>query len=132
MIDLFAHIYDYLQKRKRLCFVLFFGSLLLWVIFAFQIKLQQNISDMLPDNRSVKAMNEIISKSKAAEQIIFSVKSKNTNDADADRLVAAAEQISNKISFQLREYVDTVTLQAADEMHQAVLFDIIKQNLPLF
>lgn len=131
MLDLFAHIYDYLHKRKWLWRSLFLISLSLWIALAFQVKLKQDVSDMLPDSKAIKAMNDVIGKTKASEQLIFLVSFKEHKNEGADSLIAAANSFCEVLSAQ-KEYIDTITLQPAGGGNDEAVLALFRERLPLF
>ena len=131
MLDLFAHIYDYLQKRKLLFWCLFLISFFIWIALAFQIKLKQDVSEMLPDSKAIKAMNDVVGKTKASEQLIFLISSTDSNATDADSLISAASSFSQIISKQ-KNYVDTIVLQPVGGGTDEAILELFRNNLPLF
>ncbi len=131
MLDLFAHIYDYLHRRKWLWRSLFLISFALWLFLAFQVKLKQDVSAMLPDSKALKAMNDVIGKTKASEQLLFLISFKEGNDSGADSLIAAAHSFYEILSTQ-KEYIDTITLQPAGGGTDEALLALVRKKTPLF
>jgi len=132
MLDLFANIYDYLHRRKKLCWSLFIISFLLWILLSLQIKLKQDVSDMLPNSNAIKAMNDIIGKTKAGEQVIFQMSFKDSVFADEDSLITAANEFNKLLVTKYASYIDTVILQPAGESNTEALLTLVRENLPLF
>lgn len=132
MLDLFALIYDYFHKRKWLCWSLFFASFALWIFLAFQIKLKQDVSDMLPDSKAIKAMNDVIGKTKASEQVIFLVSFNDSTLTNEDSLISATESFNTIISEKCNGYIDSIILQPANNTNTEALLELIKEKLPLF
>lgn len=131
MLDLFASIYDFFQRKKFLFWSLFISSLIVWIALAAQLKLKQDISDMLPNSQAIKAMNDIIGKTKASEQLIFLVSQTSDGEADPDSLIRATQLFYERLS-QHREYIDTITLQPAGGGNDEAVLSLFKENIPLF
>lgn len=131
MLDLFAHIYDYLHPRKWLWRSLFLISLALWIFLACQVRLKQDVSDMLPDSKALKAMNDVIGKTKASEQLIFLVSFSDAKSQGADSLIAAANSFYEVLAAQ-KEYIDTITLQPAGGGTDESILALFREKMPLF
>nr|HQE13068.1 MMPL family transporter [Flavipsychrobacter sp.] len=131
MLDLFASIYDFFQKRKFLFWSVFILSFILWILLATQLKLKQDVSDMLPNSNAIKAMNDIIGKTKASEQLIFLVSKTDSTSADPDSLINAANSFQENLTL-LKPFIDTITLQPAGGGNEQAVLQLFQNNLPLF
>lgn len=131
MLDLFASIYDFFQKRKFLFWSVFILSFILWILLATQLKLKQDVSDMLPNSNAIKAMNDIIGKTKASEQLIFLVSKTDTSATDPDSLITAVNSFQENLK-PLLPFIDTITLQPAGGGNEQAVLQLFQNNLPLF
>jgi 1-acyl-sn-glycerol-3-phosphate acyltransferase len=129
--DLFVHIYDFLHRRKALCMAIFLLSFGLWGFLATRVKLQEDISTMLPDSKAIKAMNEVFSHTQAGEQVIFLMSLKDTTASDPDSVIIAANAFREKLVAQCDKYIDTINVQTGGGYEES-LADIFQQYLPLF
>jgi uncharacterized protein len=131
MQALFVGIYQFLNKRKPVFWLLFLLSLGLWVFLALQVKLKEDISSMLPDSKAIKAMNDVISHTQAGEQVIFLMSYKDSTRADPDNLIIAAEDFNRQLLDRQREWIDTISLQPGGGQEEAIV-ETFQKNLPLF
>ncbi|OJW85280.1 MAG: hypothetical protein BGO69_06590 [Bacteroidetes bacterium 46-16] len=131
MQGFFVGIYDLFQKRKFVCWALFFLSLGLWAILSFRVKLKEDISSMLPDSKAIKAMNDVISHTQAGEQVIFLMSFKDSTRTDPDSLINAANDFRAELERKCAKWIDTITLQVGGGYEEA-LVDIFQNNIPLF
>lgn len=131
MQGFFTALYDLLRKRRLLCWALFCGSFLVWILLALRISLKEDVSSMLPDSKSIKAMNEVISHTSAGEQVIFMVSFRDSTRTDPDGLIAAAEEFTTSASTRYQNEIDTFSLQLANDKEEA-LVSIFRDKLPLF
>lgn len=129
---LFLPLYDFFRRRKAFFWFAFFASLALWLMAALRVEFREDITSMLPDSRSVKAMNEVVSNTRVGEQVIFQLSyTGSAADEHRDDLVAAANDFTSVYRQQFEEYIDTMILQPGSGYEEA-LGNIITQYLPLF
>ena len=131
MQALFVGLYDFLAKRKVVCWSIFTISLLLWVVLSLQVRLKEDISSMLPDSKAIKAMNNVISNTQAGEQIIFLVSYRDSTRTDPDGLITATSEFNEQVSSRYSKWIDTITLQVGGGQEEA-LVQIFQENLPVF
>lgn len=129
--NLFVNIYDLFQRRKALFMAVFLLSFGLWAFLATRVKLQQDISTMLPDSKAIKAMNEVMSNTQAGEQVIFLMSLKDTSVSDPDSVISAANTFNEQLNKECRQWIDSITLQASGGYEES-LAEIFNQYLPLF
>lgn len=127
----FVPLYDFFRKRKPLFWLVFLLSFALWIALSLKVKLKEDISSMLPDSKALKAMNDVVSKTQAGEQVIFLVSHTDTTYRDNDSLVTAANDFTSVFNNSFSQYIDTVILQPGGGYEEA-LMSIVQQNLPLF
>ncbi|MEZ5016314.1 MAG: 1-acyl-sn-glycerol-3-phosphate acyltransferase [Flavipsychrobacter sp.] len=127
----FTPLYDFLKKRRPLFWVLFLSSFAIWGYFALQLKLDEDISKMLPNSKAIKAMNDVVSKTDAGEQVIFLMSFKDSTVVDPDELIVAANEFTNGLQEVNGALIDTIRLQPGDG-YEETLVDIVGENLPLF
>ena len=132
MQQLFVSIYDLFRRRKVLFRVLFAASFAVWILLASRIRLEQDVTGMLPDNRAIRAMNDVISHTQAGEQMIFLLSFRDSAITDPDSLISAAGGLVQQVMTHCRQWVDTISLQVSGSPQEAQLADVIGYNLPLF
>jgi len=131
MQGLFVGLYKLLQRRKLLCWSAFFATLGLWIALSLQIKLNEDVSSMLPDSKAIRAMNDVISRTQAGEQVIFVLSFIDSTRADPDSLIASAQDLNEAVFSKHREWIDTISFQPGSGKEEAII-GILQDNLPVF
>ncbi len=128
---MFIAIYNFLERRTFLARSLFVLTLLLSGLLASRVKFSEDISSMLPENKDLRAMNDIISHTQAGEKIIFLASAKNPALTDRDSLIAFANAYNEGLHQRCGAWIDTVNLQVGGGMEEN-LIGIFTRHLPLF
>lgn len=127
----FVPLYDFFKKRKPIFWIIFLSSFALWGILAANIKLEEDISSMLPDSKAVRTMNDVVGNTSAADQLIFVLAHNDSTYSDPDSLATGATAFTNQLNERFSDYIDTIVLQPGSGYEQT-LVNIVQQNLPLF
>lgn len=127
----FVPIYDFFRRRKAAFWLVFLLSFLLWAVLAIRVELKEDITSMLPKSEAVQAMNEVIGKTAASEQIIFLVKHSDTAYKYTDSLVTATGSFTDTFATSFNEYIDTLLLQPGTGYEEQMV-SVVQDNLPLF
>src|ERR1700740_1497595 len=98
---IFTNIYRFLRKRRVIFFLLLLGALAFSGFFATKIKLEEDITKMMPTNAKVDRLNTIFKNSKFLDKIVFTVSLADTSAEAApetlmeytDSLVTAVQRI---------------------------------------
>src|ERR1043165_8415004 len=106
--SIFVSIYDFFHRRRSLFLAVFLLSLGLWAFLSTRIKLQEDITSMLPDSKAIKAMNNVISKTQAGEQVIFMMSLKDTTISNPDSVITAANTFTGQLTKACRKWIDTI------------------------
>lgn len=128
---IFVSIYSFFERNKKLYWLCFVGSFLMLAVLASQIKLKDDITSMLPDSKAIKAMNNVVSNTQAGEQVIFMLSFADSNVANPDSLIHAANDYLSILKKDCSPWIDTVILQPGTG-YEEILVDIVQQNLPIF
>lgn len=131
MQAIFVSIYKFFERRKRLFWAVFLLSFGIWVLLAARIKPEEDITSMLPDNKAIRAMNDVISHTQAGEQLVFMMSFNDTNYTNTDSLISIAESYQQQLLQAGAAWIDTIILQPSGGYEEA-LVDIVQQNIPLF
>lgn len=121
-------VFNYLKKKKWLPIAI---SLLLFSVFiflAFQLKIENDLSKLIPGNSSLEKINELQASSGLYDKIIFKIKSPTEDD---EKLIDAADFLEQKINKELQ----TLTKEVKLRIDETAFFDvqeIVAQNLPCF
>ncbi len=130
MDSLFVSLYDYLQKRTRLVYVVFFLLILLSAWLASTIQIRENVSDIFPDNKKGEEINQML-QSRALEKLVFMVSFTDTARIDPDSLIIVADSLVATVRQQANGYIKEINYRVDDERAFEV-FTILSAHLPVF
>lgn len=132
METLFVGIYEYFLKRKSLLWAVFVVVLVLIAGGASQIKLEEDITKIFPDDERARELNYVFQNSKFVDRLVVMVSVKDSSvSPQPDNLVNFAEEFIDRINIDLSAYVNQVTGQVDDSRVREV-FDVIHKHLPIF
>ena len=66
-------IYHYLAKRRLIFFVLFFICTAFIVLLASRIKLEKDISRILPREKKIDKLNQVFQNSKFVDKLVITI-----------------------------------------------------------
>lgn len=132
MARIFYSIYQFLAKSKlrfMLAVVLLIGPM---VYFALQLRLEEDISKMMPDDRNIEKLTDLLQNSKFTDRLVFNIYNPDTTaPADPDRLIAFADQLVDSLRQQQPAYIKEIAYEVSMDSMAAVM-NTIYDNLPLF
>lgn len=128
---MFVAIYNFFEKRAWLARLLFLITLAVFGLLASRVKFGEDINSMLPENRELQAMNNIISHTQAGEKLIFLASFKDSTNNDKDSLIAATTSYYEGLEQRCRQWIDTINLQAGGGVEER-LASTFTEHLPLF
>jgi len=132
MSNLFQRIYTFFKHRKTLLYLCFFGSLILMGYFASQVKLRENITQLLPTDKNSDLLAEFLGNSKFSDRVVIAVSQKDTLETpDPEQLIAVADSFVLQLQEKLGGYVASVNYMANDSDATALL-NVIDSHLPVF
>lgn len=139
MSRLFLHIYDYLSRRRVLCYLLMAGSFLLMLAFAMQVRFEEDVSRFFPDTDDARDTEYVFRHLKVKDRIIVMLHAADTAGAAAsasslppDSLTRAAASLSRSLrGGEAAGYIRSI-LDEMDGNAQRQLIGFIYDNLPVF
>lgn len=131
MEKIFLPIYNYFEKRRVALYALFFSCLLVCGFFASKIKLEEDISKILPADQKIQRLNEVFQDSKFLDKLVFTVALDSTTEAEPDTLVNYADLLVSQLAEQLKPFVKNIQDKVDDEV-ALELFGTIHQHLPVY
>ncbi len=132
MSGIFIFIYHFFY-RHRILFVLFLVLLLSSVgYFAAQIKLEEDISKMMPQDKKVEKMNFVFQNSKFLDKLIVTVSAIDSSKDNTETLVEIADSLTQEVQRNyFPSHVKEITSSVSDELMYSV-YQSFYENLPLF
>ena len=103
------------------------------IYFSSKLKLEEDITKMLPDSPSIQLFNNIYNNSSFADKTIFNLYFEgNKSDSYQDDLINVADSLVSKLKTQLYpDYIKEITYSIPEEKMQEV-YNYFYENLPLF
>ncbi|RFS21134.1 methyltransferase domain-containing protein [Chitinophaga silvatica] len=132
MGSFFVSIYNFFEKHKIALWCCTIACFLLAGYFAAQIKLEEDITKILPQDKKLDKLQQVFQDSRFADKLVVTISQKDTTAAaDPDSLTAYAANFAAVTSTQLSPYIKSIQAQAEDSAIMG-LMQVIQQHLPIF
>ena len=132
MEKIFLPIFNFFKKRRVALYALFFSILIFSGYFASKIKLEEDISKILPHDEKIQKLNEVFQDSKFLDRLVVTISSADsTKDPEPDSLVAFANVLVKKIKEDLQPFIKGIQ-DKVDDALALEMFGSIYQNLPIY
>ncbi|MEP7278558.1 MAG: 1-acyl-sn-glycerol-3-phosphate acyltransferase [Bacteroidota bacterium] len=132
MEKLFISIYNFFEKRRLVFWITLAGCFLLLSYFALQVKLEEDISKILPNDKKVEKLNEVFQHSKFLDKLVVMVSLQDTGRGAApDSLEAFAGDLVTILKNEYGAYITKIQDKAEDSL-VLQMFDAIGEQLPLY
>ncbi|HEY0030460.1 MAG TPA: 1-acyl-sn-glycerol-3-phosphate acyltransferase [Bacteroidia bacterium] len=129
---LFTYIYRFLKKRRILFFLFFIGALAFAGYFASRIKLEEDITKMMPTDAKIERLNTIFKSSKFLDRLVVTVSlADTTSEAQPDELIAFTDSLLTSIQQIDSSLIKEVTVKVDDDVMYDV-YNTFLDNLPVF
>lgn len=132
MGSFFVNIYDFFAKHKAWLWTCTIVSFLLAGYFASRIKLEEDISRILPQDKTLDKLQQVFNDSRFADKLVITISQKDTTlAAEPDSLTAYAAELATGSDATLAPYIKQMQTQVEDA---AVLdlMQVIQEHLPVF
>src|SRR5690606_20418092 len=93
----FVRIYDFFSRNKGLYYFILVSLFLLLALGASRIQLQQDINKMIPHDPGIEALDDVLNKTKTAEQIIWTLSFKDTSLLNQDSLISLQQELEQRL-----------------------------------
>ena len=130
MRKLFTGIFDFFTTRKPLLYLLFAGTLALFVVLALQVKFVEDISAVIPKDKKTAKLTSVFQNSKFADKLVVMVRLKDSTQTDPDKLVAYADELAAALAKDT-SYIKQVNYKVEADL-TFELFATIQNHLPVF
>jgi 1-acyl-sn-glycerol-3-phosphate acyltransferase len=130
MRKLFTGIFDFFATRKPLLYLLFAGTMALFIVLALQVKFVEDISAVIPKDKKTEKLTSVFQNSKFADKLVMMVRLEDSTQTDPDKLVAYADELA-AILAKDTAYIKQVNYKVADDL-TFELFATIQNHLPVF
>ncbi len=131
MTRFFLRIFDYFQRRRRLCMGLLAALTGVLILMVASLKYNENIFDFLPMSGDEQKAITLYQDISGGQRIIAMFGMKDGDATDADRLTEAVDTFAAKLQQNPgRKHIREVMTQVDFEKYAGVT-DFIYQNIPL-
>lgn len=132
MEKILLHIFYFFQKRLPALYITFAVIILSAGWFAFQVKFEEDISRILPNDKKIEKLNSVFQNSRFMDKLAVTVSLKDTAAAaEPDSLVAYAEALVENIQQKLAPYITSINYKVDDGL-SFQLFETISNHLPVY
>src|SRR5690606_6801182 len=98
------------------------------VYLALQLRLEEDISKMMPDDKNIGKLNDLLQNSKFTDRLVFNIYNPDTTaTADPERLIAFADQLVDSLRQHQPELIKEIAYEVALDSMDA-LIDAIYGN----
>lgn len=132
MAAIFYSIFQFLAKSK-LRFVVAVALLIgPMVYFALQLRLEEDITKMMPDDPKIGKLSELLQSSKFTDRLVFNIYNPDTTaQPDPDRLIAFADKLVDSLRGLKPSHITDLAYDVSLDSMMAI-YTTIYDNLPLF
>lgn len=132
MEKILLNIYNFYSRRKLVLYTSFIVLFLLAGWFAMQLKFEEDISKILPNDKKIEKLNEVFQNSKFMDKLAITVSLKDsTAAADPDSLVAYADDLVTGMKEKLSPFIRKIN-DKVDDGFAMELFGTISDHLPVY
>ena len=129
---IFTSIYRLLKKRRILFFLLLLGALGFVGFFASKIKMEEDITKMMPTDAKIERLNTFFKNSKFLDRLVVTVSlSDSTATPNPDRLIEFSDSLIASLQHIDSSLIKEITYKVNDD----VMYDVYNtfiDNLPIF
>lgn len=127
---MFYSLYSFFQKRKFFFGLLIFITCGILGFYASKIKLEEDITRFVPQDKNSKAINSILDNLKSKDKLVVHFTANNPNSIDSliEKSDAFYEALIPKLTNS--DYNDIIFKISDDRIGQ--IYDLFYHNLPLF
>ncbi|HRG53071.1 MAG TPA: 1-acyl-sn-glycerol-3-phosphate acyltransferase [Bacteroidia bacterium] len=128
----FTFIYRVLKRNKILFFILLLISIGFCSYFAPQIKFEEDITRMMPNDAKIDRINKLLKNSKFLDRLVFTVSAADsTKELAPEELASLADSLTEAIQHLQPTLVKDITSKVSDDMMYGV-YNTFLNNLPIF
>lgn len=134
MSKLFIHIYDYLERNRLLRYLLLAGSFLLLLLFAVQVKFEEDVTRFFPDTQDARNTEIVFQNLKIKDKIVVMVSARDTlgEAVPTSRLIEAGTTLKDALLKEAGNTYITDIFAKVDDSTIGQVTDFIYGNLPVF
>ncbi|MBI4649327.1 MAG: 1-acyl-sn-glycerol-3-phosphate acyltransferase [Bacteroidia bacterium] len=133
MQNLFVTIFNFFHTKRWLLFILVALLTITGGYFASKIRLEEDITKMVPSDEMTKNIDFVFSNSKFLERLVINISQADTNaDPAPTLLVSYADMLTDSINRCFIPHYISKIIGRISENYMTGVYNIIYNNLPLF
>src|SRR5580698_2449885 len=130
MEKIFSSIYNYFERHRTLLFLSFSILFILLAVFASKLRLEEDISKIIPKDKKIEKLNKVFQNSKFADKLVVTL-SLQDEGSDPDSLVAFAAAFTDDIQAALGRDIQKINARV-DDSFTLDMFRTIRDHLPVY
>ncbi|MFW5793101.1 MAG: MMPL family transporter [Bacteroidota bacterium] len=130
MHNIFVNIHRLISKGKIASIIFLIAIISIAAFYAYNIKLEEDVTSIIPRDERINKINEVFSQSKFADRIIFIISLDDKEASAPNDLITAADFLVSKLQTD-STHIKSVSSKMESAAFQHV-YDFIYNNLPLF
>ena len=128
----FITIYNYFEKHRARMWVAAICSFLVLGLLASRIKIEEDITRILPHEKNLDKMQQVFEDSRFADQLTITISLKDSNAVtNPDTLTAYADALTDALTANLSPYIKSIQGKIEDSAAMN-LMQSIQDDLPAF
>ena len=132
MEKILLQIYNFFKERQPALYFTFAAFFFVAGWFALQVKFEEDISKILPNDKKIEKLNQVFQNSKFMDKLAVTVFLKDTTaPVQPDSLVAYADALVENIQQKLSPFISKINYKVDDELAME-LFGTVSDHLPVY
>jgi 1-acyl-sn-glycerol-3-phosphate acyltransferase len=131
MENIFVLWYRFFKKHRIIFWCVFALAIAIPAWFASKIRLEEDITSIIPKDEKTRALTELFQQSRLLEKIIITVSHKDSSVVEPDSLVTYADDLAAALRQNLPNHVAGISAKV-DEDASMELLQTITNHLPVF
>lgn len=132
MSSLLIRFFEFTRKRRPFFFIVVILVIGVAAFFASRLKLNEDISTMMPRDPRIQKMNRIMQNSRFSDKLVLNIfLSDSLAEPNPQLLISFTDSLVQKLKPYESEYIEKVRDKVSDQS-MGNLFGVINENLPIF
>lgn len=131
MENIFVLWYRFFNKHRILFWCVFALAVAVPAWFAAKIRLEEDITSIIPKDEKTRALTELFQQSRLLEKLIITVSHQDRSITEPDSLVAYADELAAALQQKLPAHVAAISAKVDEDASMELLQTII-DHLPVF
>ncbi|HEY8366787.1 MAG TPA: hypothetical protein VIL57_06530, partial [Bacteroidia bacterium] len=129
MGQIFATVYNYFASRKGLFAIVLIAIFTILGLGINRLQLQEDITQMLPDEPRLNAINSAIQEVKFSDKILLTIS--NSKNLDEFEFIQKSDALFNQLITLQPSLIQEINYKLDDDQ-MLYYFDLFYENLPLY